>query len=130
VDTLTQRDPETLALIDAAEAGRILGVGPKWVRQLATERKLRRVVLGGGIVRFYRVDVLALLHERNPVDWLSTRDVATRLGLSIATVLRLVAAGKLRPAFRDNHGYRFPTDELARFIRAHTEGTAPAGSDE
>ncbi len=54
--------PETTALIDAAEAGRLLGVPPSWVLQRARENRIPSVRIGK-YVRFDPDEVRAFLQN-------------------------------------------------------------------
>lgn len=57
-------------------------------------------------------------NTRSPLRMLSLRDVAERLGVSVATTRRLVRTQQL-PAVRVGHQLRVRPEELGLFVEAH-----------
>ena len=54
--------------------------------------------------------------------YLSTQEVADRLGVSVFTIRRYIRAGKLK-AVRLDAGYRVSRLDIAEFLRAHEMAT-------
>ena len=50
--------------------------------------------------------------------YLSTQEVADRLGVSVFTIRRYIRAGKLK-AVRLDAGFRVSREDIAEFLRAH-----------
>lgn len=57
--------------------------------------------------------------------YLSTQEVADRLGISVFTIRRYIRAGKLRAVKLDGV-YRLSRDELAEFLKSREIGSFPA----
>ncbi len=56
--------------------------------------------------------------------YLSTQEVADRLGVSVFTIRRYIRAGKLK-AVRLDAGYRVSRESIAEFLRAHEMAAPP-----
>ena len=56
--------------------------------------------------------------------YLSTQEVADRLGVSVFTIRRYIRAGKLR-AVRLDAGFRVSRLDIAEFLRAHEIAVPP-----
>lgn len=56
--------------------------------------------------------------------YLSTQEVADRLGVSVFTIRRYIRSGKLK-AVRLDAGYRVSREDMADFLRAHEIAAPP-----
>ncbi|MFN2251222.1 MAG: helix-turn-helix domain-containing protein [Anaerolineae bacterium] len=56
--------------------------------------------------------------------YMSTQEVADRLGVSVFTIRRYIRSGKLR-AVRLEGGYRVSRDDIAEFLKAREIGHQP-----
>ncbi len=59
--------------------------------------------------------------------YLSTQEVADRLGVSVFTIRRYIRAGKLRAVKLDGQ-YRLSRDDLAEFLKSREIGGQPVSS--
>jgi excisionase family DNA binding protein len=60
-------------------------------------------------------------------QYLTTQEVADRLGVSVFTIRRYIRAGKLRAVKLDG-AYRLSRDELAAFLRSRQIGSGAGSS--
>jgi excisionase family DNA binding protein len=57
-------------------------------------------------------------------SYMTTQDVADRLGVSVFTIRRYIRAGKLK-AVRLDAGYRVSRQDIADFLKAHEIAVEP-----
>jgi excisionase family DNA binding protein len=82
-------------MVRVREAAEILGVSAPTVYRLVWDGTLPAVKLPSGVLRLERAGVVELAKSWNAPGWISTEDVAERLGVSVRTVERYVEAGDL-----------------------------------
>lgn len=61
-------------------------------------------------------------------EYLTTQEVADRLGVSVFTIRRYIRAGMIR-AVRLEGGYRLSRDDLAEFLKSREIGGFPVSSE-